>query len=106
MPLCIFMRSSRWLIRNTALQTMAQVSAISSTSSSAVILCRRSVDRMGRISMSVALQLQGGSDLAGAPGREQPGQQRRADGEQEGGQQHRQVEVGERGIVGRLLAHK
>src|SRR5690349_24917847 len=100
------MRSSRWLIRNTALQTMAQVSAISSTTSSAVILWRRNVERIGRMSMSIALQLQGGSDLAGAPGGQQAGQQRGAHREQKGGGQHRQVQVGERGVIGWLLAHQ
>ena len=45
------MRSSRPEMRNRALQMIAQLSAISSTISADAVLCRRSVDRIGRISM-------------------------------------------------------
>lgn len=54
MPLTSFRRSSRLLIRNSALQTIAQLSAISSTISAAAVLWRERVDRMGRISMGVS----------------------------------------------------
>ncbi len=47
-PLGNCSRSTRLTIRNTALQTMAQVSAISSTIRSAAVLWRLSVERMGR----------------------------------------------------------
>jgi hypothetical protein len=51
-PLGMLIRAMRSLIRNTALQMIAQLSAISSTISAAAVLCRRRVERMGRISMT------------------------------------------------------
>ena len=51
MPLASCMASMRCDTMNSALQMMAQLSAISSTISAAAVLCRDSVERMGRISM-------------------------------------------------------
>ena len=59
-PLGRSMRASRSPIRKIALQTIAQVSAISSTISAAAVRWRRSVERMGRKCMvisSVRLEL-------------------------------------------------
>ncbi len=56
-PLGMLIFSTRWLTRNSALQTMAQVSATSSTIRAAAVLCRRSVLRMGRMSMGVLVQV-------------------------------------------------
>src|SRR3546814_1999086 len=53
------LRSMRLPIRNRALQTIAQLSAISSTISAAAVLCRSRVDRMGRSSMVVSSVLVG-----------------------------------------------
>ncbi len=53
MPLGMLIFSTRWLTRNSALQTMAQVRATSSTIRAAAVLCRRRVLRMGRMSMGV-----------------------------------------------------
>ena len=53
MPLGMLILSTRWLTRNSALQTMAQVRATSSTIRAAAVLCRRRVLRMGRMSMGV-----------------------------------------------------
>ncbi|MNS64433.1 hypothetical protein D3C72_975600 [compost metagenome] len=50
-PLGWLIFSTRWVTRNRALQTMAQVRAISSTINAAAVLCRRRVLRMGRMSM-------------------------------------------------------
>src|SRR6185312_10877026 len=106
MPLGMSIRCRRWLIRNTALHTIAQVSAISSTINVAVTLCRRSVERIGRMSTSIPLQLQRGCDTAGAPRRQQACQQGRADGEREGDQQHRWIEVCELRVIRRLQTHQ
>ena len=45
----------RPLIRNSALQMIAQLSAISSTISALAVLCRRRVVRIGRSSMGLLL---------------------------------------------------
>ncbi|MCW0449622.1 hypothetical protein NB706_002456 [Xanthomonas sacchari] len=55
MPLGRCRVSMRLPIRNSALHTIAQAKAISSTISAAAVLCRRKVDRMGRISMAMTL---------------------------------------------------
>src|SRR6185437_11536092 len=105
-PLGMSIRCRRWLIRNTALQTIAQVSAISSTISVAVTLCRRSVERIGRICMSIPLQLQCRCDTAGAPRGQQAGEQRSADRQREGHAQHHRIEMREFRVIRRLQAHQ
>jgi hypothetical protein len=50
-PLGRLMRASRSEIRNTALHTIAHVSAISSTIRVVVVLWRRNVEMMGSTSM-------------------------------------------------------
>ena len=51
MPLGVRTSCRRCMIRNIALHRIAQLSAISSTTSADATLCRDSADRMGRISM-------------------------------------------------------
>src|ERR1700743_2462943 len=97
-PLSKRTRSMRLAIRNTELQTIAQVSAISRTISSAAVRWRRSVDRVGRSCIMVVLlgsgrlQLGRRRDLAGLPGRQKSGQDAGADGQREGDQQRRRVQ--------------
>src|SRR5690348_5924382 len=105
-PLGMSIRCRRWPIRNTALQTIAQVSAISSTIRVAVILCLRSVERIGRISMSASLQLQCGGDATSTPRRQDAGEQRRTDRKGERHQQHHGIEVRELCVIRRLQTHQ
>ena len=53
----------------------------------------------------VALQLQRGGDLAGAPGGQQAGSDAGADRQRERHAQHGQIQAREGGVIGRLLAH-
>src|SRR5690606_13547037 len=88
-------RRSRMMYR--ALQTMARVSATCAAISRGAVLARSMAERMGRISMtlsSLALELQGGDDLAGAPGGQQAGGQRGQHRQDDGDGQHRNVEPG------------
>src|SRR5690606_31290753 len=108
--------STRSEIRNTALHTIAQVTAICSAISAAAVLWRRRLERMGRMSMAVStsgrspdllgFQLDGGGDLHGAPCGQQAGEQAGDEREHEGQQQHRRVEVRQLGVGGRLLAYR
>src|SRR5690606_22912401 len=109
MPLGRFISVMRSPTRNSALQMMAQVSAISRTMSAAAVLCRSRVERIGRMSIrrspeSLRLELDGGRDVHGAPRGKEAGDDAGSHGKQEGGQQHRQVQLRELRIAGRLLA--
>src|SRR6478609_1428657 len=99
-------------IRNSALQMMAQLSAISRTISAAAVLWRRSVERMGRISMAFSrelpllrLELHGRRHLAGVPRGHEAGDDAGGDRKDEGGDQHRRVQVREVRVRRGLLAH-
>ncbi len=54
MPVSRFMRPSRSPMMNTALQMIAQVTAISRTMSVAAVRWRRRVERMGRMCMGLS----------------------------------------------------
>src|SRR5213075_1057621 len=89
---------SRWLMMNSAFDTIASVSASWSAISTAPTLLRLSADRMGMTSMgrsSVRLQLPGRLHLGGAPGRVETGAEGGDDGERDRAADHRQVERGE-----------
>src|SRR5699024_1897705 len=117
MPVGMRSACMRSAIMNTALQTIAQVRAICSTISAEAVLCRRRLEKTGRISIVnsvvwtssrapsagegkplLGLELDGGGDLHGAPRRQQAGEQAGGQGEDEGEQQHRRVEVRQFGI--------
>src|SRR5262245_3646719 len=75
----------------------------------AVVRCRRSVDMIGRMYMAFAsmrFELDGGWQLAAAPRREQSGEQAAGDREHDRAGEHREVEPGELGVIGRLVAHR
>src|SRR5688572_19992078 len=105
-PVSRSMRARRSRIKNTALQTIAQVNAIWSTISAAAVRCLRSVERMGTKCMvaSVGLELGGRRDLAAAPRRKQAREDAADDREHERQSEHRHVERRELGVVDRLVA--
>src|ERR1044071_892295 len=106
-PLGRSMRVTLSRMRNMALHTIAQVSAISSTIRPAAVRWRRSVDRIGKKCMvpSLRLELGGGRDLTAAPRGQDAGEQAGDDPKRERPRQHRQIELGELGVLDRLVAH-
>src|SRR5687768_17083787 len=77
-----------------ALQMIASVSATCAAISSGAVLLRIMAERIGRISMVLsllALELQGGHDLAGTPRRQHAGAERREHRQHDRGQQQRRV---------------
>src|SRR5450830_1553884 len=82
-----------------ALARMARLMATCSATRMAPVLLRKRAERMGRISMMgsslgfLGFELDGGRDLAGAPGGDQAGQHGRQQRQYEGQGQHRQVHV-------------
>src|ERR1051325_10350277 len=105
-PLGRSMRVTLSRMRNMALHTIAQVSAISSTIRPAAVRWRRSVDRIGKKCMvpSLRLELSGGRHLAAAPRGEQSGEQGGDDRQRERGAEQPHVELGELGVIDRLVA--
>src|SRR5688500_8680422 len=85
---------TRCCVRYTALTTMASVIAICSATRMAPARLRSSAERMGRISMSLHLQVRSGGGTTDAPGgiesRGEAGRNRDGDDDQEAGLVERQ----------------
>src|SRR5690348_7916891 len=99
----------RWPIMNTALQSTAQASAISSTIRMAGILCLRSAARMGWMSMTVLsnrFQLRRGRHRAGAPRGQDACNQAGDQRDHERRKEHGDVEVRETRVLCRLVANR
>src|SRR5258708_34290461 len=106
-PVVRFTLSTRSCTMNSALQTMARVSAICSAMSIVPALCRRNAERMGLICMimsSVGFQLPGRLDLRGAPCGIEGGDQRGHDRDGQGEQDQHRIELGKTGD--RIRGHK
>src|SRR6185312_1645372 len=99
------MRARRSRIKNTALHTIAHVSAISMTIRNVAVRWRRRVEMICSMGDSLRLELDGGGDLTAAPGRQDAGEQARHDRDREREREHRHVEVREIGVRRRLVAH-
>src|SRR6185437_4528112 len=94
---------------NTALHSTAQASAISSTINAAGILCLRSAERMGWISMAApsnGFQLRRWRHDASTPRRQQARDDARYQCKHEGNDEHRNVHVRETRVLRRLMADR
>src|SRR5262245_49064094 len=94
MPLGRPTRSIRSSTMNRLLQTTASVIATCSTISARPVLLRIRAEKIGLMSMSasIALQLRGGRDFAGAPGWIQAGEHACSQGHDHGDRGHARVE--------------